>query len=123
MATCACATTDGDILTVQSEAAGGDLRVRHDQTVTAGTPVVIAVRPEKVRVGDPARIDGDNRLCGRVEEIGYLGDVSIYHVRIPSGGLVEAQLTNRQRRAASPLTWGDEACLAWNTDDAVALLE
>jgi putrescine transport system ATP-binding protein len=114
---------DGDMLTVQSEVAGGELRVRYDQAVTAGTPVVIAVRPEKVRVGDPQTIEGDNRLCGTVEEIGYLGDVSIYHVRVASGELIEAQLTNRARRAAAPLTWGDRACLTWDADDAVVLLE
>ena len=114
---------DGDMLTVHSETAGGELQVRQDQAVTPGTPLVIAVRPEKVRIGLPGEIDGTNRLCGKVEEIAYLGDVSIYHVRIPGGVLVEAQLTNHARRAAAPLTWGDEACLTWDADDAVALLE
>ena len=61
----------------------------------------VAVRPEKVRIGTAEPPPGDNRLHGRIEEIAYLGDVSIYHVRVPDGSLIEAQLTNRARRAAA----------------------
>jgi putrescine transport system ATP-binding protein len=115
-----------DLLLVHVDDSEGDaaeLRVRSSQAVAPGTPVVVAVRPEKVRIGTAEPPAGDNRLHGRIEEIAYLGDVSIYHVRVPDGSLIEAQLTNRARRAAAPLTWGDEAWLGWNSEDAVALLE
>ncbi|MCB1785601.1 MAG: polyamine ABC transporter ATP-binding protein [Chromatiaceae bacterium] len=112
-----------DLLVVHSDAAGAELRVHTQQSVGPGTPVVVAVRPEKVRITTDRPPPGDNSLSGKVEEIAYLGDVSIYHVRVPGGALVEAQLTNRARRAAAPLTWGDQAWIGWNADDAVALLE
>lgn len=114
---------DEDILLIHSEAADSELRVCTQQAVAPGTPVVVAVRPEKVRIVTEPPPSGDNQLSGRVEEIAYLGDVSIYHVRVPGGALVEAQLTNRARRAAAPLTWGDQAWITWSADDAVALLE
>jgi putrescine transport system ATP-binding protein len=113
----------GDLLLVHSGDAAAELRVRTQQAVAPGTPVVVAVRPEKVRILVESPPAADNRLSGTVEEIAYLGDVSIYHVRVPGGALVEAQLTNRARRAAAPLTWGDQAWLAWDADDAAALLE
>jgi putrescine transport system ATP-binding protein len=113
----------GDLLLVHSGDATAELRVRTQQAVAPGTPVVVAVRPEKVRILVESPPPADNRLSGTVEEIAYLGDVSIYHVRVPGGALVEAQLTNRARRAAAPLTWGDQAWLAWDADDAAALLE
>jgi putrescine transport system ATP-binding protein len=84
---------------------------------------VVAGRPEKGRIVAEPLETGENLLSGRVEEIAYLGDVSIYHVRVPGGALVEAQLTNRARRAAAPLTWGDQAWITWTSDDALALLE
>jgi putrescine transport system ATP-binding protein len=112
-----------DLLLVHSDATAAALRVRTQQAVAPGTPVVVAVRPEKVRILAEAPPAADNQLSGTVEEIAYLGDVSIYHVRVPGNALVEAQLTNRARRAAAPLTWGDQAWLAWDADDAVALLE
>ena len=46
----------------------------------------------------PARQDRGDRVSRRCP---------IYHVRVPDGSLIEAQLTNRARRAAAPLTWGD----------------
>lgn len=114
---------DGEVLLVHADTAGGELRVCHPQSVAAGTPLVVAVRPEKVRITLDEPVPGDNRLSGRVEEIAYLGDVSIYHVRVPGGALVEAQLTNRARHASASMTWGDEAWISWNAEDAVALLE
>jgi putrescine transport system ATP-binding protein len=114
---------DGEVLLVHADSAGGDLRVCHPQSVTAGTPLVVVVRPEKVRITLEEPPPGDNRLSGRVEEIAYLGDVSIYHVRVAGGALIEAQLTNRARHAQASITWGDEAWISWNADDAIALLE
>jgi len=112
-----------DLLLVHGDAAAAELRVRTQQAVAPGTPVVVAVRPEKVRITAEPPPAADNQLSGTVEEIAYLGDVSIYHVRVPGGALVEAQLTNRARRAAAPLTWGDQARLFWDADDAIALLD
>ena len=112
-----------DMLLIHAESAGNDLQVRTQQSIAPGTPVVVAVRPEKVRIATSEPPPGSNRLQGQVQEIAYLGDVSIYHVRVPSGALIEAQLTNRGRRESAPLTWGDSAWVSWNADDALALLE
>lgn len=112
----------GEVLQVYAEGAGAELRVRVSQAVAAGSPVVVAVRPEKVRIGLTS-LPEDNRLQGTIEEIAYLGDVSIYHLRVAGGALIEAQLTNHTRRGAAPLTWGDRAWVGWNADDAIALLE
>jgi putrescine transport system ATP-binding protein len=114
---------EGQTLRVRADAAGGELQVNSQQTVAPGTPLTVAVRPEKVHISPEAPPSGDNRLSGRVEEIAYQGDVSIYHVRVPGGALVEAQLTNRARHAPASITWGDQAWLSWNADDALALLE
>jgi putrescine transport system ATP-binding protein len=113
---------DGELLRVQAESADGELLVRSPHSVAPGTPVTVAVRPEKLAIAAQP-IAGDNRLSGTVEEIAYLGDVSIYHVRVAGGSLLEAQLTNQARRGVPPLTWGDTAWLAWSADDAIALLE
>lgn len=112
-----------DVMEVHCETAGADLRVLAQHEVAPGSPVAIVVRPEKVRIALQRPESCENALSGRVEEIAYLGDVSIYHVRVADGVLVEAQLTNRARRAKPPLTWGDDAWVCWNADDAVALLE
>lgn len=114
---------EDDVLLVHADSTGGELRVCHPQSVAVGSPLVVAVRPEKVRITLEEPPPGDNRLSGRVEEIAYLGDVSIYHVRVAGGALIEAQLTNRARNVQAEITWGDEAWISWKADDAVALLE
>ena len=46
-------------------------------------------------------------------KIAYLGDVSIYHVRLDSGLVMQVQLTNLARIAEPPLTWDQEVWLSW----------
>ncbi len=111
------------ILAVQAEAVQGELRVTTQHAVAPGTPLGVAVRPEKVRISIDEPDGADNHLKGAIEEIAYLGDVSIFHVRVPGGALIEAQVTNRARHVPASLTWGDEAWVAWSADDAIALLE
>lgn len=108
---------------VQADTAAAELTVNVAHAVTAGTPLVTAVRPEKVRISREPEAGAANCLPGKVEEIAYLGDVSIYHVRLAGGALVEAQLTNHDRHATALFTWGDEAWVSWDADDALALFE
>ena len=114
---------EGELLLVHADSAGSDLRVKSQQAVAAGTPLTVAVRPEKVRISLKEPASGDNRLQGRVEEIAYLGDVSIYHLRVGGGALMEAQLTNHTRHAPASISWGDQAWISWDAEDALALLE
>ncbi|RYG90776.1 ABC transporter ATP-binding protein [Loktanella sp. IMCC34160] len=86
-----------------------------------GTKVAFAIRPEKIVVGtepDPTRA---NAVKGKIEDIGYLGNISTYHVRLDSGQLISAQMTNSRRLARRDFTWEDEVWLSW-TDTAGLVL-
>jgi putrescine transport system ATP-binding protein len=97
--------------------------------------VAVAVRPEKMRPCDPdAGGDGVNRVEGVVEDIAYLGDVSIYRVRVEAapdaaGGeaarsqIVEMTLTNVQPRTEQALTWGQRVVMDWSATSGVVLTE
>lgn len=106
---------------------GRDLLVKTPHPVALGTPVGVAVRPEKLRATDDWREDGVNQLRGVVEDIAYLGDVSIYRVRVaaPDGGsqLVEMTLTNLVPRTEQALTWDQPVAMEWHTGSAVLLLD
>lgn len=112
---------DAGLVRVRVPGIDGLLSAHCDKPLTVGTEVAIALRPEKVRV--LAEDDGaeENRLRGIVAEIGYLGDISIYHIRLPSGRTVQAQLTNRDRDAVGDLTWEQPAVLGWSLGSAVLL--
>lgn len=112
---------EAELVIVQSDAAPGDIAMYHAQPLAIGTPVAVALRPEKIRVLDAPPADGRNWVSGKVREIGYLGDVSIYHVGTEQGMTVQVQVTNRGRRTAGPLTWDDTVVLGWDDEAGVVL--
>ena len=65
--------------------------------------------------------DGYNFAVGEVVHIAYLGDLSIYHVRLQSGQMISAQLQNEHRYQKGLPTWGDEVRLCWEADSCVVL--
>ena len=100
----------------------GELLMRHPQPLVAGTPVSVAVRPEKIRVGAVPDGQSFTRVTGRIEDLAYLGDVSIYHVQLAGGLRLQATQANIVPRAEQPLTWNDEVELWWQPSGGVVLL-
>jgi putrescine transport system ATP-binding protein len=88
----------------------------------AGDTVWVALRPEKIRIASTAPASDDaNCVAGRVEHIGYLGDLSIYKARLDSGLLVEASVANLTRLIERPIAWGDRVWLSWSPEACVVL--
>ena len=58
-----------------------------------------------------------------VEDIAYLGDVSIYRIRTGGGTLVEMTLTNIQPRTEQALTWEQEVWVEWSPTSGVVLTD
>jgi len=120
---------------IMGEPKGGDVRmqcagtggtVSIDQEIDArnGDAAWFAIRPEKVAIGlDPPADTAVNALDGEVWDIGYLGDVSIYHVRLKTGATVKATVTNRTRMVERPITWEDKVWLTWGRDAGVVLVK
>ncbi|MFC0142190.1 putrescine ABC transporter ATP-binding subunit PotG [Erwinia mallotivora] len=110
-----------DGLIVDSPGLIHPLKVDSDASVTEGVPVHVALRPEKVMLCEAIPADGCNFAVGEVAHIAYLGDLSIYHVRLHSGQMISAQLQNGHRFRKGTPTWGDEVRLCWDADSCVVL--
>lgn len=110
-----------DHVVVKSGEIESELYVGHSASAPIGSHVHIAIRPEKIFISldDPEK----ERNCtkGIVKEIGYLGDVSIYHVRLESGKIVLATIQNQFRQAEHAVAWDDEVYLYWNSDGCLLL--
>ncbi|MBX3699422.1 MAG: ABC transporter ATP-binding protein [Dokdonella sp.] len=111
----------GEDLVFHCEALGGDFLMYHGDPLPIGTPVTVAVRPEKVSVHDTRPTDRRNAVHGKVVEIAYLGDVSIYHVATDHGQVVRIQITHEARYSRPHYSWDDELWLSWDPDDGVVL--
>ena len=90
--------------------------------VQAGAQVTIAVRPEKVRIqAGAAPVAAANALHGRICDIGYLGGISIYKVRLDDGAIIKAAVANVARTSGGAFKVHDEVWLSWPPDAAVVL--
>ncbi|WP_455817898.1 putrescine ABC transporter ATP-binding subunit PotG [Pseudomonas cerasi] len=110
-----------DGLIIESPGLIHPLKVASDVSIVDGVPVSVALRPEKVMLCEEVPADGCNFAVGEVVHIAYLGDLSIYHVRLHSGQMISAQLQNAYRFRKDTPTWGDEVRLCWDADSCVVL--
>jgi putrescine transport system ATP-binding protein len=111
---------------VIEDGGGRRYRVAEAAGATVGARVAIALRPEKLRIAatlatTAAAADGANAVRGRVWDIGYLGDVSIYKVRLDDGTQMKASVANVTRFVERPIGWDDEVVLSWAPSAAVLL--
>jgi putrescine transport system ATP-binding protein len=112
---------DGDIR-LATDLAQTPVVITQDIAVDKGSDAWVAIRPEKMRIGtEPPDQAGRNWLKGQVWDIGYLGDLSIYHVRLANGTIVKSAQTNQTRLIKRPITWDDEVYLSWPRDGGVVL--
>jgi putrescine transport system ATP-binding protein len=109
---------DGGVI----ESASGPLRAAQTSAAKPGDTVWVALRPEKVRIAlEPPMATQENCVAGVVWDIGYLGDLSIYKVKLDSGLMMKAAVANLTRLVDRPITWDDKVWLTWSPEAAVVL--
>ncbi len=108
--------------TVIAGADGRHFRAAPMSELMPGMRVWIALRPEKLRIAaTPPAENRENCLSGRVWDIGYLGDVSIYKVRLDDGNLMKASVANATRLIERPIGWDDQVWLSFTPEAGVVL--
>jgi putrescine transport system ATP-binding protein len=109
-----------DGLSVEGTAAG-NLRVATKAEAAPGAVVWVAVRPEKVRLSrEPLSPASPNCIAGAVVDIAYLGDVSVYKLRIRDGSIVQAAVGN-VGDSASAFGFDEQVSLNWPAEAAIVL--
>ncbi len=101
----------------------GDGRViaRVDANVTVGTTLRAAVRPERIALGPasaPVHPDG-SVVVGAVEEVIYLGAVSLFHVEVPGLGQIVSQRMSHEDESA--FRTGDQVSASWELAHTLVL--
>ncbi len=92
------------------------------EPVAPGQRATLAIRPEKIAISRERPEGRHNAVAGRVHDIGYLGNISTYHVRLADGHIVKAQVANQRRIARRDYTWEDEVWLSWSDTAGVVLV-
>ncbi|WP_040638769.1 ABC transporter ATP-binding protein [Microvirga lotononidis] len=95
-----------------------------DEVLHSGQAVAIAVRPEKMVIQrDPPRSDALNVLTGEVWDIGYLGDWTVYRVKLATGEILRVSRANASRFVENPIDWDEQVYVTFAPDAAVILAE
>jgi putrescine transport system ATP-binding protein len=110
-----------DYVRIGSDELGGTLHVSHGISAPPEAVVWAAVRPEKIFMSTNAPHGGpDNVTRGTVQDIAYLGDLSIYLVRLPTGKVVRVTQPNTSRHAEA-ISWDQQVYLSWDATSPVVV--
>jgi putrescine transport system ATP-binding protein len=113
-----------DHVTVMCASPECEFYIDHGIDIQEGTKVWVALRPEKIRISKEAPADGSaNTIRGEVHEIGYLGGISTYRVKVGDDRIIEVTSPNqvRPKEARIPIDWDEEVNLCWDASSAVVL--
>ena len=110
--------------TLIETAGAGTVHAGLSSGVSAGDKVYLAVRPEKVRIGIGTPPAGsENCVMGRVWNIGYLGDLSVYKIRLDTGLVMKAAVANVARAVERPVGSDARVWLSWESEATVVLTQ
>ena len=100
---------------------GGTIYVSHGISAPPEAVVWAAVRPEKIFMSTaPPPGSADNLVRGTVQDIAYLGDLSIYLVKLPTGKVVRVTQPNTSRHAEA-IVWDQQVYLSWDATSPVVV--
>ncbi len=112
-----------DHVRIRSAELGCDIYVGHGVDCAPDQLLWWAIRPEKMQLSreQPAGVHDANVTAGVVEEIAYLGDISLYQVALDSGKRVRVSQTNSVRGNPDAITWEERVYVTWSEDSGSVL--
>lgn len=96
--------------------------VSHGISAPPDANVTVAIRPEKIEMTREPGSQQENRVKGVVKEIAYMGDLSVYLVRLDSDRLVRVTLPNTERHDER-IVWDETVYLSWQPSSPVVLIQ
>ena len=102
----------------------GEIHVDHGHDFAEGAQIWVALRPEKIYLSTtPHTALGPNQTEGMVDDIGYLGETSLYKVRLAGGEIIDVTAPNliRPKTRTHSITWEDKVYLRWEPSSAMLL--
>jgi putrescine transport system ATP-binding protein len=107
-----------DHVRIRSPELGTDIYVNHGVDCAPEQILWWAIRPEKILLTRdkpaPNGIPGDaNLVKGFVEDIAYLGDMTVYQVRLDNGRYMRVTKANSLRGDPDAISWDETVWASW----------
>ena len=109
-----------DHVRIRSAELGADIYVDHGVDCSPEQILWWAIRPEKIRLtrDKPAAQAGvpadTNMTKGFVEDIAYLGDMTVYQVRLDNGRYMRVTKANALRGDPDAISWDETVWASWS---------
>jgi putrescine transport system ATP-binding protein len=111
-----------DKLRISAPASGGEIIVDPVPGLNARQKVWVAVRPEKIRLARERSDRLPNVRHGMVMDVAYMGDISVYVVKLDNGASIKVTEPNITW-VDNPIRWDEEVWLSWSSADGVVLVQ
>jgi len=110
-----------DHVVIHSPEAGTDIFVNHGVSAGPDADVWAAIRPEKIHVtrDDPGQ--PQNCITGIVDEVAYMGDFSVYLVKLETGKIVRITQPNLLRGNPERILWDERVYVYWDASSPVVV--
>src|SRR5690242_15780671 len=108
-----------DHVRIRSKEMGTDIYVSHGVDCSPEQILWWAIRPEKIvltrdKPTPEAGVPADaNLVKGYVEDIAYLGDMTVYQVRLDNGRYMRVTKTNAVRGDPEAISWDETVWASW----------
>lgn len=99
----------------------GEIAITCAATAEAGAAVWIALRPERVQLASWRPGDSVNAVAGTVIDVGYMGHMCAYTLRLDSGREMKAAVANTGIDGVHPFKAGERAWLSFAPEAAIVL--
>jgi putrescine transport system ATP-binding protein len=112
-----------DHINIAAPDLGGEIHVGHGVSCSPGQELIYAIRPEKLQLSRERPDTMTNAFPAMVEDVAYMGNLSVYRLKLPSGKLVSVTLANLDRYAAERISWDEEVWVSWDDTAGVVLTQ
>ena len=107
-----------DHVRIRSKDLGTDIYVNHGVDCAPEQILWWAIRPEKIVLTRERPVPDDvpagaNVVAGFVEDIAYLGDMTVYQVRLENGKYMRVTKSNSLRGDPSAISWDESVWASW----------
>jgi putrescine transport system ATP-binding protein len=79
----------------------------------------VAVRPEKIVLSRERPAGSDNWSHGTIGGVAYMGDMTVFMVKLDSGREVRVTQANRTRKPEEQFFWDEQVYLSWDASSPV----
>ena len=111
-----------ETLSVDCPDVGVEVRALRTDGISVGQKVCIALRPEKIFLS-VEKPDDDEAVCipAVVDDLGYLGNLSRYRIKLDTGRIILVSRQNRRRSHKRFVEWDDKVWVSWRPRSAVVI--